>query len=85
MAAKQKGTLKRVLKQLKKYKFYIVLTVFFALVTVAGSLATPVFFGQIVNLIIGKGNVDFAKIFEKFIIIPASISITCVEQSLMHI
>ncbi|MDE7306208.1 MAG: ABC transporter ATP-binding protein/permease, partial [Clostridia bacterium] len=85
MAAKQKGTLKRVLKQLKKYKFYIVLTVFFALVTVAGSLATPVFFGQIINLIIGKGNVDFAKIFEKFTIIAACIAITCVAQWLMNI
>ncbi|MDE6597074.1 MAG: ABC transporter ATP-binding protein/permease [Clostridia bacterium] len=85
MAAKQKGTLKRVLKQLKKYKFFIVLTIFFALITVAGSLATPVFFGQIVNLIIGKGNVNFEKIFIKFIIIAACIAITAIAQWLMNI
>lgn len=85
MAAKRRGTLKRVFKQLKKYKFYIVLSIFFALITVVGSLVTPVIFGQIVNLIIGKGNVYFEKIFEKFIIIAACIAITCLAQWLMNI
>ncbi len=85
MALKQRGTLKRILKQLKKYSFLISLTILFALISVAGSLATPVFFGQIVNLIIGQGNVDFDRIFDKFILIAACIAVTCVAQWLMNV
>lgn len=85
MAAKQKGVLKRILRQLKKYKFHLAATVFFALVTVAGTLAVPIFFGQIVNLIVGKGDVDFNGIFTKFIIIAACIAVTALAQWLMNI
>ncbi len=85
MAVKRKSVLKRVLKQLGPYKFYIVLSLLFALVAVAGTLATPIFFGQIINLIVSKGNVDFASIFEKFIIIAACIALTGVSQWVMNV
>lgn len=85
MAVKRKSVLKRVLKQLGPYKFYIVLSLFFALIAVAGTLATPIFFGQIINLIVSKGNVDFASIFEKFIIIAACIALTGVSQWVMNV
>ncbi|MDE7182377.1 MAG: ABC transporter ATP-binding protein/permease [Clostridia bacterium] len=85
MAKTQKSVLKRVLKQLKGYKFWLILTVFFALVTVAGNLILPVLFGQIVDLIVGKNNVEFKAIYFKFIIIGAVIAITCIAQWLMSI
>jgi len=85
MAVKRKSVLKRVLKQLGPYKFYIVLSLLFALVAVAGTLATPIFFGQIINLIVSKGNVDFVSIFEKFIIIAACIALTGVSQWIMNV
>lgn len=85
MATKQKDVLKRVLKQLRHYKFALALTILCAVVTVAGTLAVPVFFGQIVNLIAGKGNVDFFAIYTKFIIIAACIAITAFSQWLMNI
>ena len=85
MAVKRKSVLKRVLKQLGSYKFYIVLSLLFALVAVAGTLATPIFFGQIINLIVSKGNVDFVSIFEKFIIIAACIALTGVSQWIMNV
>lgn len=85
MAVKRKSVLKRVLKQLGPYKFYIVLSLFFALIAVAGTLATPIFFGQIINLIVSKGNVDFVSIFEKFIIIVACIALTGVSQWVMNV
>lgn len=85
MATKQKGILKRVLKQLRHYKLALALTILCAVVTVAGTLAVPVFFGQIVNLIAGKGNVDFTAIYTKFIIIAACIAITAFSQWLMNI
>ena len=85
MAVKRKSVLKRVLKQLGPYKFYIVLSLLFALVAVAGTLATPIFFGQIINLIVSKGNVDFVSIFEKFIIIASCIALTGVSQLIMNV
>lgn len=85
MAGKQKQILKRVLKQLGNYKLLLLLTLFCALVTVAGTLAVPVFFGEIVNLIVGENNVDFDEIFIKFIIIAACILITSIAQWLMNI
>ena len=85
MATKQKGVLKRVLKQLRHYKLSLALTILCAVVTVAGTLSVPVFFGQIVNLIAGKGNVDFTAIYAKFIVIAACIAITAVSQWLMNI
>ncbi|MDE5721371.1 MAG: ABC transporter ATP-binding protein/permease [Clostridia bacterium] len=85
MANAQKGVLKRVLKQLKGYKFWLAATIFFALVTVAGNLVLPVFFGQIIDLIVGKGNVNFSEIYVKFIIIGGIIGVTCLAQWLMSI
>ncbi len=85
MATRQKGVLKRVLKQLRHYKLSLALTILCAVVTVAGTLSVPVFFGQIVNLIAGKGNVDFTAIYAKFIVIAACIAITAVSQWLMNI
>lgn len=85
MATRQKGVLKRVLKQLRHYKLSLALTILCGVVTVAGTLSVPVFFGQIVNLIAGKGNVDFTAIYAKFIVIAACIAITAVSQWLMNI
>ncbi len=82
-ASNRKSVLKRILKQLKKYKISVFLTILFALVTVAGTLAVPVFFGQIVDLIVDGGNIDFSSIFRLFIIIAVIIGITCLSQWLM--
>jgi len=85
MSKRQKGVFKRVLRQLRGYKFWLVATIILAVITVAGNLVVPVFFGQIVDLIIGKGDVDFKAIGVKFIIIGASIAVTCLAQWLMNI
>ncbi len=65
----QKAILKRILKQLKHYKFLVFLTIFFALISVAGNLLIPIYFGNIVDLLIEGKAVDFNKIFEYFILI----------------
>lgn len=85
MAKLRKGVLKRVLKQIAKYKWAVAATLFFALLTVAGTLAAPVFFGQVVKLIVKSGVVYYEKIFEKFIILAALIAVTCVSQWVMSI
>ncbi len=85
MKVRRKSVLKRVFKQLKGYKFLLTATVLFAVITVAGTLAVPVFFGQIVNLIVKPGEVYFNEIFTKFIIIAACIAVTALAQWLMNI
>lgn len=87
MAEKRKGAFKRILKQLKKYGFLLALTIFFALVTVAGNLFVPVVFGQIIDYIdLEKfSSIDFSKITTCFIIIGATVGITCVSQWLMSV
>ncbi len=85
MKALRKSVLTRVFKQLKGYKFLLVATVIFAVITVAGTLAVPVFFGQVVNLIVRQGEVYFSEIFTKFVIIAACIAVTALAQWLMNI
>jgi ATP-binding cassette subfamily B protein len=80
----RKGVFKRILKQLKPYKFWVAATVFFALVSVAGNLLAPVFVGQIIDLFVG-GEVALEKVFEKFIAIGVTVAITCLAQWLMNI
>jgi ATP-binding cassette subfamily B protein len=79
----QKQILKRVLTQLKGYKLFLTFTIILTVVTVAGNLVVPIFFGQVINLLVGKVNFD--KIFIKFIEIGITIGITCVAQWLMNI
>lgn len=79
--------LKRILKQLKGYKIWLAATIFFAVITVAGTLSVPVLFGQIIDLLdLEKfAHVDFGQIFTKFIIIGAIIAATCAAQWLMGV
>lgn len=81
----RKSVLKRILKQLKHYKLLVAATIFFALVTVAGTLIVPIFFGKVVDSIIGKNNVDFNAIFNYFLIIGVAIAIICIAQWLMNV
>ncbi len=78
----KKGVLKRVLRQLKGYMPWVVATMLLALVTVAGNLAVPVFFGQIIDLII-DGKPFNPQIFGLFTVIGAVIAVTCLAQWLM--
>lgn len=79
------NVLKRVLSDLKKYRLLIILSLFFALISVAGNLIIPIYFGEIIDLIVGEGNVAFEEIVNKFIIIGASIALTLISQWLMNV
>lgn len=85
MAEPRKGTLKRILKQLKGYRLLLTLTIIFALISVAGTLAVPVFFGQVINLIDEKKEIVITAITEKIVIIGALIAVTCLSQWLMNV
>ena len=60
---KQKETFKKVLRYIKKYWFYLILSILLAVVTVVLTLYIPILIGDAVDEIVGAGHVDFAAIF----------------------
>lgn len=81
----QSKTLKEVLKYIKKYMFYVALSVIFAAATVAMTLYVPILTGDAIDLIVGKGNVDFSSVYaiiKKIIIV---VGLTALSQWIMNI
>ena len=81
----QSKTLKEVLKYIKKYMFYVALSVIFAAATVAMTLYVPILTGDAIDLIVGKGNVDFSAVYaivKKIIIV---VGLTALSQWIMNI
>ena len=58
-----KGTLKRVLKYIGKYKYFLPVSIALAVISVALTLYIPVLIGNIID-IIGNAPIDFGKIIE---------------------
>jgi ATP-binding cassette subfamily B multidrug efflux pump len=56
---KKQSTMKRILKLLRPYTGFIILSLLFALGTVVSTLMIPVLEGRAIDHIIGKGDVDF--------------------------
>lgn len=80
----QKGTLRKVLKYVQRHRFFMVLSILFAAITVALTLYTPILIGDAIDLIVGKGQVDFAGIAAILIKTGIIIGITALIQWLMN-
>lgn len=80
----QKQTVKRIFRQLKGYTFYIILSILMAVITVAGNLVVPIFFGDAINYMV-EGGTNWDGIFFYFALIGASIVVTCISQWLLNI
>lgn len=57
-----KGTVKKVLMHIKRYRLLMVISLILATVSVAGTLYAPILVGEAIDLIVGKDNVDFTAI-----------------------
>lgn len=57
-----KAVLKRVLTHIKKYRILVILSFICAMITVASTLYAPILTGDAIDLIVGKGLVDFEGI-----------------------
>lgn len=84
-ANSQKKVLKRVLKQLKHYRFLLVLSITLALLTVAGNLAAPIFFGEAIDLIVGKNHVSFRGMAFYFALVGGIVALTSLAQWMMNV
>lgn len=80
----QKGTLRKVLKYVQRHGLFMVLSILFAAITVALTLYTPILIGDAIDLIVGKGQVDFAGIAAILIKTGIIIGITALIQWLMN-
>ena len=80
-----KGTFRRLLKLIEKYKFLVLLSLLLAVVVVATQLYAPILFGKAVDLAIGKGNVDIKGIITILIKTAVVIGITALAQWIMSV
>ncbi len=56
---RSQGTVRRILSYLRAYKWLFALTLLLAAIMVAATLLLPILFGDAIDLILGKGNVNF--------------------------
>lgn len=75
--------LKRILKYTKTYNKYIIIAFISAIINVGLTLLTPILIGNGVDLIIGKGNVNFSKLINILILILISIVFSSLFQLIM--
>lgn len=82
---KQYDTIKKVIYLLKPYLPILILSLGFAVVTVLCTLYAPILIGQGVDLILGKGKVDFQGITEILMKLAAVTILTSITQWLMNL
>lgn len=80
----QKSTLRKVLRYIRRYWGYLGASIILAAVTVALTLYLPILIGQAVDRIVGKGAVDFARIFVILRKMAVIIGLTAVAQWVMN-
>lgn len=81
---KQKDTILKVLRYIRKYQFQVIISLALAALTVALTLYIPILTGDAVDLIVDKGLVDMAGIFFIMKKIAIVMVITAVGQWVMN-
>lgn len=81
----QKETIKKVLHYIRRYRFFLIASLVLALITVVLTLYVPILTGQTVDLIVGKGQVDFAGVYRICVKIGIAILLTMVAQWVMNV
>lgn len=81
----QKATILKVLHYIRKYWIYLVLSILMAAVTVTLTLYLPILTGRVIDLILGKGMVDFAGVFMILRRMAVVIAVTAVAQWVMNV
>lgn len=81
----QKETIKKVLHYIRRYRFFLIASLVLALITVVLTLYVPILTGQAVDLIVGKGQVDFASVYRICVKIGIAILLTMVAQWVMNV
>ena len=83
--AGQRQTLGKVLRYIKKYWFYLAASIVMASVTVALTLYLPILTGRVIDLVIGKGQVDYTGVFAILKQMAVIIALTAAAQWIMNV
>ncbi|MBY0759165.1 MULTISPECIES: ABC transporter ATP-binding protein [Sellimonas] len=81
----KKGTLMKVLRYIRPYMHYVILSLLFAALSVILTLYAPILLGEAIDCIVGKGNVDFGEIFLILEKTACVIIVTGIAQWLMNL
>lgn len=65
----KKNTLMRFFNYVKRYKFILVASIFCAVISVAGSLAGPIYMGKAIDAMLGPGKVNFSIVTKTAVIL----------------
>ena len=85
MERKQKETLKKVFHYIRQHYLYLILSIILAATSVILSLYVPILIGRAIDLILGKGMVDFTAVLHILEQMAVVILITAVAQWIMNI
>lgn len=78
-------TLKKVLGLIRPHMHFLILSLLFAVISVALTLYAPILIGDAVDMIIGKGQVDFKGILQIIVVLVMLIVLTGVAQWAMNL
>ncbi|MGG7057684.1 ABC transporter ATP-binding protein [Clostridium tertium] len=75
--------IKRILKYTKPYNKYIIIAFISAVINISLTLLTPILIGNGVDLIIGKGNVNFSKLIHILLLLLINLLFSALFQLIM--
>lgn len=81
----RKDTVKRILKYVKKYRINVLFSFLCAMVSSAAQLVIPIFCGDAIDYMIGKGRVDFQKIGECVLCIAGVMVVAAIAQQILAV
>ena len=81
----RKATLRRVLEKIRPYRFFVVCSLIVAAVSVAAQLYIPILCGSAIDLMLGKGTVDFSGVMRVVVQIVVVAVIAAFAQWLLSV
>lgn len=82
---KQKETLIKVLHSVRKHWYYLALSILLSAVTVFASLYVPILIGDAIDFIIDAGQVDFAYVAKRIMMICGVVGVGALAQWFMNV
>jgi ATP-binding cassette subfamily B protein len=81
----QKNTFKKVLTYLKASKYWMLVSLIFALISTAASLYAPILIGRAIDYIVGVGQVDLEAIVHTMLYVAVLVVISSITNWLMNL
>lgn len=80
-----KGTVSRVLKYIRKYMFFVVLSFICATISVITTLVGPIITGKAIDELLGPGKVNFDNVKHYIALFIAAMIVTVITQWIMNV